>query len=333
MEKGLLQIIENLLTRGKISDIHFSPNRPIYYRLESGKLQKCDEIILSDDELRNLLIEANLLDDFDDYKNKDTNFTSSNFNFSARVNIFQESQGTAASFRIIYREIPDLKNLFIPNTIRDFIYKEHGLLVIAGPTGAGKSTTIASLIQVIHQDTSQCKHIITLEDPIEYYYGDGYSLISQRMIGVHCNSFADGLREALREDPDIIVVGEMRDADTIKTALTAAETGHLVLTTLHSANTIEAVDRFLQYVQSADIEPVRAQLANCFEAIVAQKLIPSKKDSKKRVPAFEILTRNMATTNLIRNGRHHNITSYLNKQDGMISFKDYMETLSLRGLI
>lgn len=331
----LFTTISDLYTKyPKLSDVHLASNRPIYFRVDAGNLEKYSDFIIDYADLVFALNEADLLKtDRNEIvvENKDASYNTSKF--SARVNIFKENQGIAASFRIIRKDIPNIKDLLIPNTVRDFVYKEHGLLAFSGATGSGKSTTIAALLQVIHQDKRECKHIITLEDPIEYHYGEGYSLISQREIGTHCNSFAEGLREALREDPDIIVVGEMRDADTIRTALAASETGHLVLTTLHAANTIEAIDRFLQYFQQKDIEIVRSQLANAFEAIIAQKLIPSKIEGRKKVPAFEIITKNIATTNLIRTGTHHGIVSYFNKQDGMINFEDSISALKVKGLI
>lgn len=333
----LFTIINDLLMKyPKLSDVHLASNRPIYFRVDAGNLEKYSDFIIENTELEEYLNNAGLLSKAIfthgiKIENKDASYNTSKF--SARANIFKENQGVAASFRIMRKDIPSIKDLLIPNTIRDFIYKEHGLLAFSGPTGSGKSTTIAALLQTIHQDSRECKHIITLEDPIEYHYGNGYSLISQREIGTHCNSFAEGLREALREDPDIIVVGEMRDADTIRTALAASETGHLVLTTLHAANTIEAVDRFLQYFQQKDIEIIRSQLANAFEAIVAQKLLPSKVENKKKVAAFEILTKNIATTNLIRSGNHHGVISYFNKQEGMINFDDSINALRVKGLI
>ena len=328
----LKEILDRLAEEGG-SDLHLSPERMPYIRGRSGELSPLHGYPkLSAVTIKGLLEQEvfgsrsvssldEMCGDYDlDYA---TGFSH------ARVNVFRESRGIAVSFRILRDRIPSTKELHLPSPIRELAGKKHGLIAFCGPTGSGKTTSIASVVESINVGRSA--HIITLEDPIEYRFSQGMSLVSQREIGRHCGSFLEGLRASLREDPDVIVVGEMRDDATIRTALAASETGHLVFTTLHAANTIEAVDRFLQYFPRGEHDAIRAQLSNSFEAIIAQQLLPCRNGGK--VAAFEIVTRNTATVNLIRTGQHHNLINYFNKQEGMMTFKDSLEGLFAKGLI
>jgi pilus retraction protein PilT len=248
----------------------------------------------------------------------------------ARVNVYRDYQGLSFAFRIINEKIPTMKELMLPIGLRNLIKKKHGFIAITGPTGSGKTTTLAAMLNEINE--TQYANIITLEDPIEYMYPVRRCIVSQREIGQNCSSFATGLKAALRQDPNVILVGEMRDAETISTALAAAETGHLVLTTLHTANVIEAVDRILQYFPANQQKQIQAQLANCFEGIIAQQLIP-KKNGEGRIAAFEVLLKTPATENLIRNGETFQVKDYLRPEQGMITMEESIKNLRERNCI
>ena len=248
----------------------------------------------------------------------------------ARVNIFNDYRGLSFAFRLINDKIPTMHDLGLPLGLRKLVEQKHGLIIITGPTGSGKTTTLAAMVNSINE--TQHYNIITLEDPIEYIYSIKNSIISQREIGPKCVSFAKGLKAGLRQDPDVILVGEMRDPETIATALTAAETGHLVLTTLHTATVIEAVDRILQYFPAVQQKQIQATLSNCFLGIVAQKLIP-KKAGNGRVAAFEVLLKTAATEKLIRNGESFQLKDYMRPECGMLTMENSLKDLESRGFI
>jgi twitching motility protein PilT len=244
-----------------------------------------------------------------------------------RVNIFQHLEGVATAWRPIWDEVPSFEMLRLPKQILELSHLPYGLILITGPTGSGKSTTLSALIEYINQ-TFQ-KHIITLEDPIEYRFKDRESVIHQREVGIHVDSFSTGLRSALRESPDVILVGEMRDQDTIAAALTAAETGHLVLSTLHSGHSAQAIDRIIDVFPEHQQQQVRVQLADVIRAVVTQRLLPTL-DGNKRVPAVELVQATYAVANTIREGRTHQLTSLIQAgiKNGMIPFD-----ISLAGLV
>lgn len=247
-----------------------------------------------------------------------------------RINVYQDINGYAFALRLISNKIPSMKELLLPLSLRSLTAKQHGLIVVTGPTGSGKTTSLASMLDYINE--SKALHILTIEDPVEYIYPLKQSIISQREIGQNVLSFAAGLKAALREDPDVILVGEMRDAETIATALAAAETGHLVLTTLHTSNVIEAVDRMLQYFPSEQQKQIQLQLSNCFEGIIAQKLLP-RADGRGRVAAFEVLLRTPATTNVIRTGEAFRLKDYMRSSEGMQTMEDSLDDLKKRMII
>jgi twitching motility protein PilT len=221
-----------------------------------------------------------------------------------RVNCYHQRGSVAISFRTVYYELPSMEYLGIPTVIKDLCRRQRGLIVVTGPTGSGKSTTLSTMIHAINEER-RC-HILTLEDPIEYLHKHNRSIINQREVGQDTPSFAAGLRAALREDPDVILVGEMRDLETISIALTAAETGHLVLSTLHTPGASRTVDRIVDVFPSFQQQQVRVQLAAITEAIIYQQLLP-KADNSGRVPAFEILLGTPAVRNLIREGKNHQL--------------------------
>ncbi len=223
--------------------------------------------------------------------------------------------------RLVNTVIPSPETLGLPQSVLDLVLKKRGLILVTGPTGSGKSTTLASLINIINQ--TQNKHIITLEDPIEYLHTHASSIVNQREVGIDTQSYAGALRAALREDPDIILVGEMRDLDTIATAVTAAETGHLVLSTLHTIGAVPTIERIIDVFPTHQQAQIRLQLATLLEAIISQQLLPTA-DKKGRVAAFEIMYANSAVRNLIREAKPHQIPSIIqtNKQSGMQTMDD-----------
>ncbi|MHC4345459.1 MAG: type IV pilus twitching motility protein PilT, partial [Planctomycetota bacterium] len=226
-----------------------------------------------------------------------------------RINVFKENDGICAAIRALSLQIPSVESIGFPNDIwQDIINRKQGLVLITGITGAGKSTTIAAMIDRISEKTA-CR-ILTVEDPIEYLYQQKYSMISQREVGRDVNSFVDGLRSMLREDPDVVFVGEMRDAETIGMTLMAAETGHLVFSTLHTRDATGTVTRILDYFHPARQSEVRNQLSLGLRYIICQKLVP-KKEGDGRIVAMEILNNNYACANLIRTGKIEQLYSQM----------------------
>jgi pilus retraction protein PilT len=237
-----------------------------------------------------------------------------------RVNLYRQNSSWAAAIRIVPERVPKLEELGLPAIIAEWVTQDKGLILITGATGSGKSTTLAAIVDFINQ--SQNKNIITLEDPIEFIHGCGMGIISQREIGRDIASFTLGLRAALRQDPDVIMVGEMRDLETISTVVTAAETGHLVLASLHSGNTVQTLERIINVFPPHQHQQVRIQLATILLGIISQQLIPAA-NGNDRVAAAEILTMNSAVRNLIRENKLHQIFSAIQtgSSAGMISMK------------
>ncbi len=249
-----------------------------------------------------------------------------------RVNVFYQRGSIAAAFRRIPFEIPSLDSLGVPNVAHKVIEEERGLILVTGPTGQGKSTTLASMIDEIN--TKKSKHIVTIEDPIEYLFRHKKSVVVQRELGGDTLSFPNALRAALREDPDVILVGEMRDLETIATALTAAETGHLVLATLHTSSSAQSVDRIVDVFPPYQQEQVKTQLAGVLLAIFSQQLI-RKSNGEGLVLASEVLIANPAVRNLIREGKSFQIPSIIqtNTAAGMQTMELSLKNLVLKGAI
>ena len=228
-----------------------------------------------------------------------------------RVNAYKQKGNFAIAIRTITSHIPDFDTLGLPEVLKNFAEKHKGLVLVTGPTGSGKSTTLASLINIINEN--QQRHIITLEDPIEYVHDHKQSLVNQREIGQDTESFNSALRAILRQDPDVILVGEMRDPETISIALTAAETGHLVFSTLHTVGAAKTIDRIVDMFPSEQQQQVRTQLSTVCEGVVSQQLIKTI-DGRKRVAALEVMVANPAIRNLIRENKTYQYKQEVNKE-------------------
>jgi len=293
----------------RVSDLHLKVGAPPTYRVD-GDLEKLKGPVLTKEMAEQLilpLLSQNNIDKLRELHSVDCSYRLAATHF--RINVFKENEGICAAIRALSTDIPAVENIGFPNDIwKDIINRKNGLVLFTGITGAGKSTTIASLINRIAEERA-CR-IITIEDPIEYIFEQKHSLVSQREIGRDVCSFTDGLRSMLREDPDIIFVGEMRDAETIAMTLMAAETGHLVFSTLHTRDTSGTIMRVLDYFPPGRQNEVRNQLSLGLAYIISQKLIP-RKDGKGRIAAMEILNNNYATANLIRTGKVEQIYSQL----------------------
>lgn len=237
-----------------------------------------------------------------------------------RVNIYRQRSCISLAIRVVPTTIPSLEDLGMPMVLKEIAAKQQGLVLVTGPTGSGKSTTLASMIDYMNQNMR--RHIITLEDPIEYLHKHKHCIIDQREVGFDTQNFSNGLRACLRQDPDVILVGEMRDLETISTAITAAETGHLVLGTLHTTNAPSTIDRIIDVFPPSQQAQVRIQLAAVLAAVISQRLLPTA-DRSGRVTANEILINNAAIKNLIRNEKIHQIHSVMqtSKSGGMHTFE------------
>ncbi len=319
--------------QNKASDLHLSPTNFPIIRVH-GKLRrvKADHELTSDD-IRSMLYSVMTEGQRAEYEaNMELDFAIS-FGEKARfrVNAFTTRNGAAAVFRTIPSEVPTIDELDLPAVLRRFAELEKGLILVTGATGSGKSTTLASLIN--HINLTMDKHIITIEDPVEFFHHSKKSLINHREIGRDTVSFARALKSSLREDPDVILVGEMRDYETMSLALTAAETGHLVLATLHASTAAKAVDRIIDVFPTGDKPMARTMLAGSLQGVVAQTLLP--KEGGGRVGAFEILVGTNAVRNLIRENQVPQIYSMIQtgSRYGMITMEDYVQDLLDAGQI
>ncbi|WP_455716713.1 type IV pilus twitching motility protein PilT [Anaerosporobacter sp.] len=249
-----------------------------------------------------------------------------------RVNAYKQKGSYGVAIRVINNRIPMPTELGLSSFIVGVTEKKSGLVLVTGPTGSGKSTTLASLINEINTNSS--RHVITLEDPIEYLHEHNKSIVNQREIGSDTLSYGAGLRAALREDPDVILVGEMRDFDTISTAITAAETGHLVFSTLHTVGAVSTIDRIIDVFPPHQQQQIRVQLSSVLRCVISQQLIP-KKDKSGRVAAFEVMFNSIAIQNLIREGKGNQIATIMqtSRKDGMVLMDDYLLDLYNRQLI
>jgi twitching motility protein PilT len=249
-----------------------------------------------------------------------------------RVNMYRDKGAVAAAFRLIPSKIPTVRDLNLPPVLEVLTEKPRGLILVTGPTGSGKSTSLAAMIN--HINTTRAVHIITIEDPIEYLHTHKLSVINQRELGSDTKSFANALRASLREDPDVLLVGEMRDTETIALAITAAETGHLVFATLHTNNAAESMDRMIDVFPPGQQEQIRIQLANNIQAVISQQLLP-RANAPGRVPAIEVMVASPAIRNLVRENKTHQIPSMIQTSaaHGMMAMDQSLRDLYLKGYV
>jgi twitching motility protein PilT len=319
--------------QNKASDLHLSPLNPPIMRAHGDLRRIKTDSPLTSDQIRNMIYSVMTEQQRADFeKELELDFAIS-FGEKARfrVSAFTTRNGAAAVFRTIPSEIPSMQELDLPPVIRRFADLETGLVLVTGATGSGKSTTLASLIN--HINSTMDKHVITIEDPVEFFHHSKKSLINHREIGRDSLSFKRALKSALREDPDVILVGELRDYETISLALTAAETGHLVLATLHASTAPKAVDRILDVFPTGDKPMARTMLAGALQGVVAQTLL--SKEGGGRVGAFEILVGTNAVRNLIRENQIPQIYSMIQtgSRYGMITMEEYVGSLLDNGQI
>jgi len=308
---SILNMLEYFEKHGalRVSDLHIKVGTSPAYRID-GSLVKLKGPSVTADMAKQLiypLMSDDNLKKLRTNRSVDCSYRLGNLQF--RINVFMENDGLAGAIRALSMDIPQVEDIGFPNNIwEDIIHRKHGLVLMTGITGAGKSTTIASLIARITEKSAY--RIMSVEDPIEYLFAQKYSMISQREVGRDVKSFHQGLKEMLRQDPDIIFVGEMRDAETISMTLMAAETGHLVFSTLHTRDATGTITRILDYFDSGRQAEVRNQLSLGLAYIISQKLVP-KKDGSGRIVAMEILNNNYACANLIRTGKIEQMYSQL----------------------
>ena len=327
--------ITQLLTFGveqSASDCHLSAGEPPMIRID-GELKKLDYPPLTKEEVHALVYD--IMSDaqrrvFEETHECDFSFELQNV-ARFRVNVFLQRKGEGAVFRTIPTKVLTLEELGMPPILKQLCEKDKGLILVTGPTGSGKSTTLAAMIDYLNSSFEG--HILTVEDPIEFVHPSKKCLVNQRELGPHTHSFANALRSALREDPDIILVGEMRDLETIQLALTAAETGHIVFGTLHTSSAPKTVDRIIDVFPPNQQAQVRAQFAESIEAVITQTLL--KKKIGGRVAGLEILTGTTAVRNLIREGKIHQIpgTMQVSQKDGMQTMDMALVELATRGVV
>jgi twitching motility protein PilT len=302
-------IVQTMVRRGA-SDLHFTPGTPPMLR-EKGQMRALEGYPALTPQQTRALVYGLLSDDrrqtFEEHMQLDFAYSVPKL-ARFRVNCYMQRNAVAAAMRLIPTEIKSIEQLGLPKVIHSFSTKPRGLVLVTGPTGSGKSTSLAAVIDEINM--TRHEHILTIEDPIEFLHPHKNCIVNQREIGSDAESFALGLRAALRQDPDVILVGEMRDLETIATALTAAETGHLVFGTLHTQDTSSTVDRVIDVFPSSQQEQVRVQLSMALQGIVTQQLLP-RSDGSGRACACEVMIPTPALRNLIREGKTHQIYSVL----------------------
>jgi len=315
------------------SDLHLSAGSPPIIRV-NGQMKKVKAEPLGSDDIRTMLYSVMTEEQRAEYeKNMELDFAIAlGEKARFRVNGFTTRLGAAAVFRTIPTEIPTMEQLELPPVMKRFAELEKGIVLVTGPTGSGKSTTLASMVN--HINIHHAKHILTVEDPVEFFHSSKKSLVNHREVGQDTKTFARALKSALREDPDVILVGEMRDYETISLALTAAETGHLVFGTLHANSASKTIDRIIDVFPTGDKEMVRAMLASSIQGVVAQTLL-RRADGGGRIGAFEILVGTNAVRNLIRENQVPQMYSMMQTgaRYGMVTMEDAITNLYEGGMI
>ncbi len=315
------------------SDLHLSAGSPPYFRIH-GDMIRSNSAPLTHDDLKNLIFEIiteKQRKEFIENWELDCAYEIKGLG-RFRCNIFMQKNGLAAVFRQIPTKILPLEKLNLPPSLYDLAAVDKGLILVTGPTGSGKSTTLAALINYINQ--KEQKHILTVEDPIEFVHANQKSLVNQREVSSHTQSFANALKAALREDPDVILVGEMRDLETIQLAITAAETGHVVFGTLHTNSAAKTLDRIVDVFPAGQQKQIQSMLSESLRGVISQTLL-KKADGNGRVGAVEVLINNSAVANLIREGKNYQIPSVMqtNLKLGMLPLEQHLLQLVRAGMI
>ncbi|MCA0982596.1 type IV pilus twitching motility protein PilT [Halobacillus yeomjeoni] len=322
MKKEQFDKLLTIATEYKASDIHLTVGVPPVFRIH-GELKKYGKQSLKPEDTFGMtrdILSDELFDKLQESREIDMSYGIPGVS-RFRINIYHQRNTVSIAIRIVPGHIPSIEELKMPPVLKKISTFAQGLVLVTGPTGSGKSTTLASIINYMNQTAR--KHIITLEDPIEYIHNHNNCIIDQREVGFDTQNFANGLRACLRQDPDVILVGELRDFETIATALTAAETGHLVFGTLHTTNAPDTIDRIIDVFPPNQQGQIRIQLANVLQAIISQRLF-QQVDKKGRRAATEILLNTPAVKNLIRNEKIHQITNIM-----QTSKANHMQTLEM----
>ncbi len=325
-------LLRMVVERGA-SDLHLAVGIPPVLRID-GKLYPTSFNLLTGQESQRLVYDILTDEQIQRFESAlELDFSYSLGKVSRfRVNCYKDKNTVATAFRVIPAKIPTIRELGLPILLEELTRKPRGLILVTGPTGSGKSTTLAAMINQINMESS--RHIITIEDPIEYLHQHRMSIINQREVGLDTKTFNNALRAALREDPDVILVGEMRDLETISTAITCAETGHLVLATLHTNNAPQTIDRVVDVFPPGQQEQIRFMLSNNLEAVLCQQLLP-RAGVPGRVCAMEVMIATSAIRNLIRESKAHQITSSMQTSaaQGMQTMDQALKDLYSRGII
>jgi twitching motility protein PilT len=317
----------------RASDLHVSAGEPPLVRIH-GEMRRLESPALDKEQVHLMIYD--ILNDqqrktYEELLEIDFSFSLGEYG-RFRVNVFKQNRGDAAVFRTIPTRIPTFEELGLPKVLMDLSRLEKGLVLVTGPTGSGKSTTLAAMVDLINHELKG--HIITIEDPIEFVHPTKNCLVNQRELGPHTHSFANALRSALREDPDVMLVGEMRDLETISLALTAAETGHLVFATLHTSGAPKTIDRIVDVFPGAQQNQVRSMLSESLQGVVTQALF-RRRDGQGRVAGFEIMTGTPAVRNLIRENKIAQIPSIMqtSRSAGMQTMESSVRDLIARNLV
>jgi len=316
-----------------VSDIIFSVGAPPVFRIQ-GSLQHYGDNKLTPEITKKLIY--SILNDEQKAQYEEEHELDLSISLKGigrfRVNVYRQKGHVGAAFRTISESIPTLEELSLPKVVRSFIDYPNGMILVTGPTGSGKTTTLASIINEINM-TKPC-HIITIEDPVEFVHEHNISIVDQRQMGKDTKTFSNALKYVLRQDPDVILVGEMRDLETIAAAITLAETGHLVFATLHTQSAAQTIDRIVDVFPPYQQEQIRTQLSITLKAVLTQQLLP-KANGKGRVAAREIMIMNSAVSNLIREGKTYMITNSIQtgKREGMMTMEDSILDLLKQGMI
>lgn len=332
-EQRMIDLIEQTVALGA-SDLHLAADEPPFVRILGDLHRMPDAAVLSSAEVRAMalsILNGRQRERFESSQELDTSYAIPG-KVRLRVNVFVQRGAVGVALRVIPFEVVPFENIGIPQVVASFAELSRGLVLVTGPTGSGKSTTLAALLDIINQ--RRAAHILTIEDPIEFVHTSKRAMVNQREIGDDTVSFSLALTQALRQDPDVILVGEMRDLETVRTAISAAETGHLVFATLHTQDSGQTVDRIVDVFPAEQQAQVRTQLSNTLQGIVAQQLVPTA-DGASRVPACEVLVATPALRSLIRDGKVHQIPNMITtgRRQGMQTLDDSLARLVREGLI